>query len=177
MPHTTIWNKSLCQFARCLALGAWTFPTTASASCRRKSQTLPRSLLSACMRTTCGSCLPALHQWRGGRPMSLANPFSVLFLRIALCVSICLCSLRVLTVYGNPIGALPEALVSHAVHSGLFCCAHVAPHEAQTHVRHCHSLDSSELKQVAFRQKMHSISSRDSEQSVERKTQSIYKTR
>jgi Leucine-rich repeat (LRR) protein len=39
-------------------------------------------------------------------------------------ISLCLFSLRVLTVYGNPISALPEALLSHAAQAG-WCGASV----------------------------------------------------
>jgi hypothetical protein len=61
------------------------------------------------------------------------------FLRILRCLH----SLRVLTVYDNPIGALPEALVSHAVQAGLVRCVHVSSQDAHNQIRPRHSLDRS----------------------------------
>ena len=41
---------------------------------------------------------------------------------LLLLVSHCFCSLRVLTVYSNPIATLPEALTMHAAKAGFSLC-------------------------------------------------------
>ena len=78
------------------------------------------------MRMTSGSCPPALRRWQGQYLTSLVNFVRMLSFapRYIFVISQCLFSLRVLTVYGNPISALPEALLSHAAQAG-WCGASV----------------------------------------------------